>query len=82
MNEHFRNYTPPIPDKLRMQYEDALAREQRWQNGLQVPLRPENDLEHVADGFAIFGQMQYTYPRLASSVNAREFYDMFYLHDG
>ncbi len=82
MNEHFRNYTPPISENLRMQYEEALALEQRWLNGLQITLRPENDLEHVAEGFAIFGQMQHTHPRLASSVNVQEFSDMFYLHDG
>lgn len=82
MNEHFRNYTPPIADKLKMQYEEALASEQRWENGLLITLRPENDLEHVAEGFGIFGRMQYTHPNLAGSVMKQEVLDMWYLHDG
>lgn len=75
-------YKPPIPEDLQKQYESALRKVRRWQNGKWADNIYETDMDHVAGMFVILSDIQRQCPTLGSDIDIPTVKDMIYIHDG
>lgn len=80
--ELIKGYCPPIPDELRVKYEEGLSQTMRWENGLLLPDIPESDLEHVGGMFEIRDEMAKRFIHIPNEVNFTTVGHMIYIHDG
>ena len=81
MMEREFGYKPPIPDKLRAQYETALHEILRWKNGNWTDNIYETDMDHVLRMFFILSDINKSCPTLSSEVSMEDVRHMIYIHD-
>lgn len=82
MAEILSNYNPPISHDLRSMYESAIAKEKRWQGGMQFSDVEETLLDHVGALFKMHANVGLKYSSLHSEVDSPETLHLFYVHDG
>lgn len=81
ISERLLNYNPPIPNNLRIEYENALAQTMRWEGGLLPSTKDESDLEHVDGMFKILNEVSESSVHIPREINLTTVKDMIYIHD-
>ena len=80
--ENLPTYRPPIPDRIRAQYEEGLSATLRWESGLLPSERKESDLEHTREMLIILEDIEQRCTILSSEINLTTVAHMIYVHDG
>ena len=79
--ERSPSYYPPIPDKIKIEYENNLRKIMRWESGLLTPSIPESDLEHVRDMLIFLEDIKQNCIHIPAEVNFTTTSHMIYIHD-